>query len=88
MLLKAVFEASAEGGYTAFVPALPGCISEGDTLEKARQNIREAIGEGHPTTWVQGSGFSVQRGNKRDNRPAPSRGASGDFRRNSIRREA
>jgi predicted RNase H-like HicB family nuclease len=43
MLLKVVFELSDEGGYTALVPALPGCISEGDTLEEARQNIREAI---------------------------------------------
>jgi predicted RNase H-like HicB family nuclease len=30
-----VFEPSDEGGYTVFVPALPGCISEGDTLEAA-----------------------------------------------------
>ena len=43
MLLKVLFEPSDEGGYTAFVPALPGCISEGDTLEEARRNIREAI---------------------------------------------
>ena len=43
MLLKILFEPSDEGGYTAHVPALPGCISEGDTLEEARQNIREAI---------------------------------------------
>ncbi len=43
MLLKVHFEPSDEGGYTAFVPALPGCISEGDTLEEARRNIREAI---------------------------------------------
>jgi len=43
MLLKVVFEPSDEGGYTVSVPALPGCISEGDTLEEARWNIREAI---------------------------------------------
>ena len=43
MVLKVLFEPSDEGGYTAFVPALPGCISEGDTLEGGRQNIREAI---------------------------------------------
>jgi predicted RNase H-like HicB family nuclease len=43
MLLKILFEPSDEGGYTVYVPALPGCISEGDTLEEARQNIREAI---------------------------------------------
>lgn len=43
MLVKVVFEQSDEGGYTVFVPSLPGCISEGDTLEEARQNIRDAI---------------------------------------------
>lgn len=43
MRLKVVFEHSDEGGYTAYVPALPGCISEGNTLEEARENIREAI---------------------------------------------
>ena len=43
MYLKVVFEPSDESGYTAYFPALPGCISEGDTLDEARQNIREAI---------------------------------------------
>lgn len=43
MHLKLVFEPSEEGGYTVYVPALPGCSSEGDTLEEARENIREAI---------------------------------------------
>ena len=32
-----------EGGYTVEVPALPGCISQGDTYEEALANIREAI---------------------------------------------
>jgi predicted RNase H-like HicB family nuclease len=43
MKLKVVLEASDEGGYTAYVPSLPGCISEGDTREQAISNIREAI---------------------------------------------
>jgi predicted RNase H-like HicB family nuclease len=43
MRLKVLFEPSDKGGFTIFVPALPGCISEGDTLEQARANIREAI---------------------------------------------
>jgi predicted RNase H-like HicB family nuclease len=34
---------SEEGGFTAVVPALPGCISEGDSQEEALNNIREAI---------------------------------------------
>ncbi len=43
MRLRIVFEPSDEGGYTAYVPALPGCISEGDNLDDARRNILEAI---------------------------------------------
>ena len=43
MQLKVVFAPSDEGGYTAYVPSLPGCISEGETLQEARENIREAV---------------------------------------------
>lgn len=39
----AVFEPSDEGGYTVSVPALPGCISEGDTFEEAKEHIEEAV---------------------------------------------
>ena len=43
MKIKIYLEPSDEGGYTAVVPSLPGCISEGDTKEEALRNIREAI---------------------------------------------
>jgi predicted RNase H-like HicB family nuclease len=43
MHLKVVYEPSEEGGYTVFVPALPGCVSEGESLDEARANILEAI---------------------------------------------
>jgi predicted RNase H-like HicB family nuclease len=43
MKLQVILEPSEEGGFTASVPALPGCISEGDTREDAFRNIREAI---------------------------------------------
>ena len=43
MRLKVILEPSDEGGYTVYVPALPGCISEGDSRDEALQNIREAI---------------------------------------------
>jgi predicted RNase H-like HicB family nuclease len=43
MTFKVVLEPSEEGGYTVYVPALPGCVSEGDTIEEALRNIREAI---------------------------------------------
>ena len=32
-----------DGGYVAECPAIPGCISEGDSIEDALANIREAI---------------------------------------------
>jgi len=43
MKLRVVLEPSEEGGYTAYVPALPGCISEGETRDEVLENIREAI---------------------------------------------
>ena len=40
----AVFEPDEEdGGYTVTVPALPGCITQGDTLDEARSMVKEAI---------------------------------------------
>lgn len=43
MNIRIVLEPGDEGGYTAFVPSLPGCISEGDTRDEALKNIQEAI---------------------------------------------
>ena len=43
MTVQVVLEPSEDGGYTVFVPELPGCISEGDTLDEAFDNIGEAI---------------------------------------------
>ena len=40
----AVFETAEEGGYTVQVPDLPGCITEGDTLEEAMWMAQDAIG--------------------------------------------
>lgn len=39
----AIFEPQVEGGFAVTVPALPGCISEGNTFEEAAVNIKEAI---------------------------------------------
>jgi predicted RNase H-like HicB family nuclease len=41
--LKIILEPSDEGGFTAIVPSLPGCISDGDAKEEALSNIKEAI---------------------------------------------
>jgi predicted RNase H-like HicB family nuclease len=46
MMLTAVYEELPEaegGGYVAYTEELPGAISEGDTLEEARENLRDAI---------------------------------------------
>lgn len=43
MTLKIVLEPSEDGGFTVYVPSLPGCISEGETKDEAMVNIREAI---------------------------------------------
>jgi len=37
------YEAAPEGGYVVFVPALPGCHTQGENLEEAEENIKEAI---------------------------------------------
>lgn len=43
MRFRIVLEPSDDGGYTAVVPSLPGCISEGESIDEAIANIREAI---------------------------------------------
>lgn len=43
MKLQVILEPSEDGGYTVYVPALPGCISEGESIEESLGNIREAI---------------------------------------------
>jgi len=42
MRYTVILEREKDGGYVASVPALPGCISQGDTREEAVRNIREA----------------------------------------------
>lgn len=41
--LKVVIHEAEEGGFWAEVPGFPGCVSEGETLEEVRANIREAF---------------------------------------------
>ena len=63
MKLQVVLEPSEEGGYTVYVPSLPGCVSEGDTEEEALVNIREAIElylEPEDDDWIAGEGVLVQ----------------------------
>ena len=43
MELTVVLEPQEEGGFTVYVPSLPGCISQGESKEEAIKNIKEAI---------------------------------------------
>jgi predicted RNase H-like HicB family nuclease len=43
MKIKAIIHPAEEGGYWAEVPALPGCITEGDTMEEVLVNLQDAI---------------------------------------------
>ena len=43
MRYTVVLDLESDGGYVASVPALPGCVSQGDNRDEALSNIREAI---------------------------------------------
>ncbi len=43
MKIRAIIHPAEEGGYWAEVPALPGCITEGDTMEEVMANLKYAI---------------------------------------------
>lgn len=43
MRYTVVLEQESDGGYVASVPALPGCVSQGDSRAEVLANIREAI---------------------------------------------
>ncbi len=43
MTLKAIVHEAEEGGFWAEVPALPGCLTQGETLDELKANLREAI---------------------------------------------
>jgi predicted RNase H-like HicB family nuclease len=47
MKLQVVIEQDETGYYVAEVPALPGCVSQGQTMTEAKANIKEAI-----TGWL------------------------------------
>ncbi|HTB04755.1 MAG TPA: type II toxin-antitoxin system HicB family antitoxin [Bradyrhizobium sp.] len=43
MKIKIVVHEAEEGGFWAEVPAIPGCASQGDSMDELMQNLREAI---------------------------------------------
>lgn len=40
-----IFEPAEEGGFTAYIPEVPGAVSEGDTMEEARAMVLDAMHE-------------------------------------------
>jgi predicted RNase H-like HicB family nuclease len=62
MKYTVVLERENDGGFVATVPALPGCVSQGDTGEEALTNIRDAMelciedcrvaGDPIPEPWI------------------------------------
>ena len=43
MNIKTIIHDAKEGGYWAEVPAIPGCVSQGETMDELLANLREAI---------------------------------------------
>ena len=43
MILKAIIHDAEEGGFWAEVPAVPGCVTQGESIEEVTANLREAI---------------------------------------------
>lgn len=43
MKIKVVVHEAEEGGYWAEVPAIPGCATQGDTLDELMKNVQEAV---------------------------------------------
>jgi predicted RNase H-like HicB family nuclease len=43
VIIKAIVHKAEEGGFWAEVPALPGCLTQGETKEEIQQNLLEAI---------------------------------------------
>lgn len=43
MTLKAIIHEAEEGGFWAEVPALPGCVTQGETREELERNLKEAV---------------------------------------------
>ncbi|MEO8711498.1 MAG: type II toxin-antitoxin system HicB family antitoxin [Parafilimonas sp.] len=57
MKLKVIIHTAEEGGFWAEVPVLPGCVTQGETMDELMANIREAA-EGWLTADVEPSSIS------------------------------
>lgn len=55
MTIQAIVHPAEEGGYWAEVPALPGCMTQGDNLEELKANLLEAVEGWMETATAQAS---------------------------------
>jgi predicted RNase H-like HicB family nuclease len=55
MTLKAVIHKAAEGGFRAEVPSLPGCLTQGETMDELKAALREAV-----ELWLSVDGEAVE----------------------------
>ena len=60
MKIQAILHKAEEGGFWAEVPALPGCVTQGETMAEIRRNLKEAI-----ELWLE-AGQDVNRPNPED----------------------
>ncbi len=61
MKLKTIIHKAEEGGYWAEIPAIPGCVTQGETFEELLKNIYEAV---EACLSVDGEGYKVQKGDQ------------------------
>lgn len=61
MKLRAIVHSAEDGGYWAEVPALPGCMTQGETKEELLVNLRDAV-EG----WLAAGEESIEKGGHKD----------------------
>jgi predicted RNase H-like HicB family nuclease len=52
MKIQAIVHKAEEGGFWAEVPSIPGCATQGETMDELRSNLREAI-EGYLSVPVE-----------------------------------
>ena len=43
MNIRAIIHEAEEGGFWAEVPALPGCVTQGESMDEIKSNLREAV---------------------------------------------
>ena len=60
MTIRAIIHKAEEGGFWAEVPALPGCVTQGETMEELRANLHEAV-----ELWLEAGDAEVV-GNRED----------------------